>query len=91
MIKLLGFIDFIAIIFLALAAFGVIDILWLLAVAGYLIVKGWAFFALGKDVASVIDIIVGCLLFIFVFTGVHITVLIVILVWLTQKAIFSFV
>ncbi|OYT41023.1 hypothetical protein B6U80_02165 [Candidatus Pacearchaeota archaeon ex4484_26] len=91
MIKLFGFLDFASALVLLLVFLKVLTPIWLVLAAGYLVIKGWVFLITSKDIASIIDLGVGLLIFIFIFAEMPVIVFIVLLIWLIQKAAFSFI
>lgn len=91
MIKLFGFLDFVSAIILLLVFVKIVDPIWLVGAAGYLVIKGWIFLIIGRDIASVIDFVIGLFIFIFIFVEMPVIVFVVLLIWITQKAAFSFI
>ncbi len=89
MIKLLGFLDILCMVFLILVWVGALSYLFLVGCAFYLIIKSWVFFLSSKDVSSVLDFLVGVYFLVFVLWN-HYLVSLFVLVWLGQKAFFSF-
>ncbi|MBU2497094.1 MAG: hypothetical protein KJ767_03490 [Nanoarchaeota archaeon] len=90
MIKLFGFLDFVSAILLLLVFLKALDPIWLIFPAGYLLIKGWVFLMISKDIASIIDFVLGLLLFVFIFVEMPVIIFVVLLIWLIQKAAFSF-
>ena len=91
MIKLLGFLDFLAAVLLLLVFFKLLTPLWLVAAGAYLLVKGWIFFIVGRDFASITDVIIGLSFLLFAFVDIPRIIMIIFAVWLFQKSIFSFI
>ncbi|HIH17355.1 MAG TPA: hypothetical protein HA282_05500 [Nanoarchaeota archaeon] len=89
--KILGVLDAVEAVFLILVFFGVIDPIWLLRSAAYLLLKGWIFFMMGRDFASIIDLAIGFAFLLFAFIPIPTGLLVFMVVWLLQKAAFSFV
>ena len=89
--KILGVLDAVEAVFLILFFFWVIDPIWLLRSAAYLLLKGWIFFMMGRDFASIIDLAIGFAFLLFAFIPIPTGLLVFMVVWLLQKAAFSFV
>ena len=90
LVKILGAIDLIAAILLVLNIFNIVPLTYLLPFALYLIIKA-LIFVIGKDFASMIDLLIG-IAFLLVFFKISIPtmVLTIAVFWLVQKAFFSF-
>ncbi len=84
--------DFLAAIVIILSLVGIVPFRFVLLFAGYLFIKGFIF---KGDVASTIDMLVAVLMVLMYFIGSSssfFTILsIIIIVYLVQKAFFSFV
>ena len=90
MIKFFGFLDFVSAILLLFTFLKVLAPIWIIFPAGYLLIKGWVFLMLSKDIASIIDFILGLFLFVFIFIEMPVIIFIVLLIWILQKSAFSF-
>jgi hypothetical protein len=92
LVKFFGIMDFLAAIILVLSLFGIVPFRFVLLFAAYLFIKGFIF---KGDVASTIDMIAAVLMLLMYFIGSSsgfFTVLaVIIIVYLAQKAFFSFV
>lgn len=90
-IKLLGILDIVAAVIILFFFWNFVSPVWIAIAAGYFLVKGWAFFLMAKDFASVIDIGVGLLLFIAAFVTLPTIFFVITVIWIIQKAAFSFI
>ena len=91
MIKLFGVLDLIAALLLLLVFYHLIIPMWLILAGGYLVLKGWVFLILGRDIASIADLTIGLFLLLFAFIEMPSVIMIIFLVWILQKALFSFI
>lgn len=91
MIKLLGFLDFLAAILLLLVFFKLVPALWLVGGGAYLLIKGWIFLMLSRDVASMADVLIGIFFLLFAFVDIPRFIMLIFVIWLFQKAAFSFI
>lgn len=86
-IKILGLMDLILVASLIAFKYGFVGQIIPLVFIAYLIVKGLIFF---RDITSIIDL-ASAIIFIFVLFGTFNTLTWIALIWLLQKAVFSFV
>lgn len=85
-VKFLGGLDFLAVIVIFFSS--IFPQKALMYAAGYLLFKG-GFFAMGGDIASILDILCGIYV-IFIAYGISSTVItVVVLIYLMQKVVFS--
>lgn len=91
MIKLLGFLDFLSAVLLFLVFLNAVPAIWLVSAAFYLIIKGWIFLLLSRDIASIGDLTIGLFLLLFAFVNIPIIIMVIFLIWLLQKAVISFI
>ena len=89
--KILGFIELIFAIIIGLhLLYGMFSQHLVLIVVGYIFLRGLIFTISSKDIASIIDLIFGVYVMLAV-NGIfsHYTMTIALIVWFSQKAIFS--
>lgn len=90
MIRILGAVDLIsAILFFLSRATDILSekIVWL--IGAYLIIKG-VLFVFSKDIASALDILCGIVILLSLAISIHSVIILMVYIYLIQKAVFSF-
>lgn len=87
--KILAIVDLVAVF--AILAAPILPTKVIIYCAGYLIMKGGFFAITSYDIASILDVICGIIIILLAFGISHGTVNIIVLLYLIQKAVFSFV
>lgn len=88
---LLGILDLICILPLIFIFVGGMGTTFPAICAAYLIIKGILFLTTSKDYVSILDIIIGIYIMITIFDYASLIISGLSIIWLLQKAIFSFI
>ena len=91
MTRFISYLDLFAAIVLLLSLFGVLNPLWLVFAASFIIIKGWVYFLLKRSFGSVVDLSIGFILFLSTVFSMPLIVMILIFLWLIQKFIYNFI